>query len=90
MVWCSAGDTYLKLLDRAVSGPSFLTRGVFECDLAHSASVAVLLMLYNIRCNPLHPLYVVLPVPVLVTRCATLMHLLAAEPRSTAAILFHF
>ena len=67
-------------MDRAVSGPSFLTRGVFECDLAHSASVAVLLMLYNIRCNPLYPLYVVLPVPVLVTRCATLMRIDLCDP----------
>ena len=34
-VWCLAADTHLKLLDREVSGASFLTRGVFECDLAH-------------------------------------------------------
>ena len=31
-VWCSAADTHLKLLDRAVSGSRFLTGGVFECD----------------------------------------------------------
>ena len=29
-VWCSAADTHLKLLDRAVSGAGFLTGGVFE------------------------------------------------------------
>ena len=29
-VWCSAADTHLKLLDRAVSGARFLTVGVFE------------------------------------------------------------
>ena len=40
---CSAADTHLKLLDRAVSGGSFLTGGVFECDVAHRRSVAVLL-----------------------------------------------
>ena len=34
-VWCSAADTHLKLLDRAVSGARFLTGGVFECDIAH-------------------------------------------------------
>ena len=34
-VWCSANDTQFKLLDCVVSGASFLTRGVFECDLAH-------------------------------------------------------
>ena len=33
-VWCSAGDTRLKLLNRVVSAARFLTRGVFECDIA--------------------------------------------------------
>ena len=42
-VWCSAADdTHLKVLDRAVSGARFLTWGVFECDIAHRRSVAVL------------------------------------------------
>ena len=40
-VWCSAADTHLKLLDRAVSSARFLTGGVFECDIAHRRSVAV-------------------------------------------------
>ena len=44
-VWCSAADTHLKLLDRAVSGARFLTGGVFECDISHRRSVAVLCML---------------------------------------------
>ena len=30
-VWCSAADTHLNLLDRAVSGALFLTVGLFEC-----------------------------------------------------------
>ena len=34
-VWCSAADTHLKLLDRAVSGARFLTGGMFECDITH-------------------------------------------------------
>ena len=50
-VWFSAADTHLKLLDRAVSGARFLTGGVFECDISHRRSVAVLCMLYKIRCN---------------------------------------
>ena len=50
-VWCLAADTHLKLLDRAVSGANFLTWGVFECVLAHRRSVAVLCMLYKIRCD---------------------------------------
>ena len=62
---------------RVVSGTSFLTWGVFECDLAHRRSVAVLCMLYKIRCNPMHPLYGTLPVPyvpVRVTRGAVIAH----------------
>ena len=62
-MWCSAADTHIKLLDRVISGASFLTRGVFECDLVYRRSVAVLCMLYKIWCYPLHPLYAALPVP---------------------------
>ena len=52
-VWCSAADTHLKVLDRAVSGARFLTEGVFECGIAYRRTVAVLCMLYKIRCNPM-------------------------------------
>ena len=72
-VWCSAADTHLKLLDRAVSGARFPTGGVFECDISHHRSVAVLCMLYKIRCNPVHSLNGALPgpyVPARVTRGA--------------------
>ena len=62
-VWCSAADTHIKLLDRAVSGARFLPGGVFECDIAHRRSVAILCMLYNIRCNPMHLLNNALPGP---------------------------
>ena len=55
-VWCSAADTHLTLLDRAISGARFLIGGVFECDIAHRRSVAVLCMLYKIRCNAMHSL----------------------------------
>ena len=77
VVWCSAVDTHLRLLDRVVSGASFLTGGVFACDLAHRGSVSVLCMLYKIRCNPMHPLYDAFPVPyvpVRVTRRAVIEH----------------
>ena len=47
----------LKLLDRVVSGSRFLPGGVFECDLVHRRSVAVLYMLYKIRCNPMYHFY---------------------------------
>ena len=76
-VWCSAADTHLKLLDRAVSGARFLTLGVFECDIAHRRSVAVLCMLYKIWCNPMHLLDDALLgpcVPVRVTRSALVAH----------------
>ena len=76
-VWYSAADSYLKLLDRVVGGARFLTRGVFECGIAHRRSVAVLCMLYKIRCNPMHPLNDALPgpyVPVRVTRGALVAH----------------
>ena len=85
-VWCSAANKHLKLLDRAViSGARFLTGGVFECDIAHRRSVAVLCMLYKIRCNPVHPLNGALPGPyvsVRVTRGALGAHLYTfAQPR---------
>ena len=76
-VWCSAADTQLKPLDRAVSGARFLTGGVFECDSSHRRSVAVLCMLYKIRCNPVHPLNGALPglyVPAWVTLGALVVH----------------
>ena len=73
----SAADTHLKLLDRAVSGARFLTGGVFECEITHRRSVAVLCLLYKIRCNPVHPLNGALPGPyvlVRVTRGALVAH----------------
>ena len=50
---------------------------MFECDLAHRRSVAVLCMLFKIKCNPMNPLYSALPVPyvpVRVTRGAVIAH----------------
>ena len=44
-VWCSPANTYLKLLDHDVNGASFLTGGLFECDLADRRYVVVLFML---------------------------------------------
>ena len=76
-VWCSAADTNLKLLDRAVSGARFLTGGVFEYDIAHRRSIAVQGMLYKIRCGPMNPLNDVLLgpyLPVRVTRVAQVAH----------------
>ena len=65
-------DTHLKVLDRVVSGASFLIGGVFECDLAHRQSLAVLKMLYKIRYNSMHPLYGALPEPYVPVRVMAL------------------
>ena len=76
-VWCLAADTQLKLLDRVVSGARFLTGGVFECDIAHRRSVAIMCMLYKNRCKSVHPLNGALPGPcvtVRVTRGALVAH----------------
>ena len=82
-VWCSAANTRRKLLDCAFSGARFLTVGVFDCDIAHRRSVAVLCLLYKIRCNPMHPLNSALPepyVPVRVTRGSLVEHWSTYEP----------
>ena len=82
-VWRSAADTHLKLLDRAVNGARFRTGRVFECDISHRRSVAVLCMLHKIRCNPVHPLNCALSgpyVPVLVTRGALVAHRYTSAP----------
>ena len=76
-VWCSAANTHLILLHRVVSGACFIGGGVLNCDLSHCRSVAVLCMLYKIRCNPKHPLCGALPVPYVsvgVTRGALIAH----------------
>ena len=95
-VWCSAANPHLKLVDRAVSGARFLTGGVFECDISHRRSVAVVCMLYKIRYNPVHPLNGALLDrvcqrglhAVLWSHIGALKHRLAVEPCSTAGFLF--
>ena len=90
-VWCSSADPtspvhktrqsntieYLKLMDRVATGARFLTGGVFGCDIEHRRSVAVLCILYKIRCKSLHPYYGAQPVPyvpVRFTRGASVAH----------------
>ena len=76
-VWCTAANTHLKRLDCAVSGARFLTGDVFECDISHCRSVAVLCLLYKTRCNKVHPLNGALPGPyvlVWVTHGALVAH----------------
>ena len=98
VLFCSevlAADAHLKQLNGVVSSARFLTWGVFEYDITHRRSVAVLCILYKIRCNPMHPLYSGRPlpsVPVWVTRSAFVGHLytyapLRYEPGSTSGIL---
>ena len=74
---------------QAVSGGHFLTVGVFECDIVFCRSVALLRMLYNIRCQPMHPLYGTLPGPYMPGRShiSILVRFLAEEPlRSTGPL----
>ena len=95
-VWCSAADTHLNLLDRAVSGARFLTgvclsvtlliidpwqscvcfirSGITRCTL-----LMVLYLDHICQCR-LHA--------VLWSYIGTLIHRLAAEPRSTSGLLF--
>ena len=76
-VWCSAADAHLKPLASAVVGACFLNMGVFECDISLRRSVAVLRMMYMIRCYPMHPLNGALPGPyeqVRITRGALVAH----------------
>ena len=90
-VWCSAANTHLKLLDPAVSGARFLTGGVFECDISHRRFVAVLCLLYKIRCNPVHPLDGALPrpyEPARVTRGALVAHRYTYAPPRCRTLLY--
>ena len=76
-VWCSAADSYLKLLDRVIRSAGFLAGGVLECNLAHRRSIATLCMLFKIKSNQMHPLSgaLLLPyVPARVTRGALVAH----------------
>ena len=64
---------------------------MFECDLAHRRSVAVLCMLYKIKCNPMHPLYGALPfpyVPVRVRRGAVIAHRYTYAPSCCRTSLY--
>ena len=92
VVWCSAADTLLKLLDRVVSGACFLAGGMLNCNLSHRRSVAVLCVLCKIRCNPMHPLCGALPVPyvpVRVTRCTLIAHRYTYAPPRCRASQYH-
>ena len=95
-VWCSAADTHLKLLDRAVSGAQFLPGGVFECDMLIVdpwQSFVCLIRSGVKRCTLLMVLYLDRMCQcgldaVLWSHIGTHMHRLVAEPRSTARLLF--
>ena len=55
---CSADNQQVKLPDSVASGARCLTGGVFEGDIEHRRSMAVLCMLYKISYNPFVPLRV--------------------------------
>ena len=91
-VWCLAANAHFELLERALSCSWFLTGGVFECDIAHHQSLAILCMMFKIRCNLVHNLNGALHepyVPVWVTRGALVAHWYTyGPPRSTVGLLF--
>ena len=95
-VWCSTANTYLKLLDRVVGGARILIVCVFECDISHRRSVAVLSVFYKNRCNPMNPLYCTCSICAVCASvgCTRVVHryilvrLHSAEPRSTTRFLF--
>ena len=64
-VWSAAADTHIKLLDCVVTRASFLSVVCYRRQ-----SMAVLFMLYKIRCNLMHPLYGALPGPYVPVRVA--------------------
>ena len=45
------------------SGAGYIAGVVLQCNIAHRRSVAVLWMLYEIRCNPMQHFYFALPLP---------------------------
>ena len=103
-VRCSAADTDLELLDRAVSGALFLTEGVFECDIALSVTLLIVdpwqfcvcfIRSGVTRCIVVMVLYLDRMCQcglhaVLWSHIDTLMNRLAAEPRSIAGLLFSY
>ena len=91
-----AADTYLKLLDRAVSGARFLAEAVLlvifliidpwqscVCFIISGVTQCTLLMVLYLDRMCQHGLHLVL-----LSHISTLMHCLAAEPCSTAGFLF--
>ena len=95
-VWCSAADTHLKLLDIAVSGAQFLAWVCLSvtflivdpwqscvCIIRSGVTRFTLLMVLYLDCMCQHGLHAVLW-----SHIGTLMHRLAAEPCSTAGLLF--
>ena len=96
-VWCSVADTHLKLLDRAVSGARFLIGVCLSVKLLIIdlwQPVVCFIRSGVTRCTLLMVLYLDRMCQfglhaVLWSHIGTLMHRLAAEPRSTAGLLFH-
>ena len=61
VVWGSAANTHLALLDRIVGRCAYLMNDVVPCNLSNRRSVAGLCMLYKVRERVSHPLFACLP-----------------------------
>ena len=85
VVWCSAADSHLKLLDRVVSSANFLVVYALENNFAHQRSVAVSCTLCKMKRTPVPPFSGPLPspsVPAHVTRGASVAHRHSFAPPS--------
>ena len=65
---CSAADSHLKLLDRAVRSAGFLAGLVLECNLAHRRLLLLLLLLKKVSSarlaeSDMHPISPKTPAP---------------------------
>ena len=90
-VLCSAADTNHNQLMRVVSGACFRTGGVFEFNIAHRRSVAILCMLYKIRSQYVPGCYLVCQCGLHAVQTysySIIIRFLAADPRSTTGPLF--
>ena len=85
-VWCSAVDTHLELLDRVVSGASFLTRGCLSVTF-HIVDLWLYYVCCTRSCIILCTLCRCVLPTMLWSHICVLMRLLTAEHRSTAGLL---
>ena len=93
-VWCSAANSYLKLLDRVVraQGCWFFNRWCFGVQPCQSSICGSVVQAFKIKSNPMHPLSDALPMPympVRVTRGASDAHSHSLAPPCCRTSQYH-